>query len=205
MNILSVAYSIINKYEESLNHSLTHLKLQKLLYYSYVWSLIDGKKLFNESFKKWKFGPVNPEIYDYFKHYHDGDIPSNHYISGNLSQSESTLIEFIIYSYGKFNAITLSSMTHQDEPWKNTSISETISDNSIIAFYSKLNFAKNFPIKKENPYFPVETDLHYSFILDQPEQFSSKPFFYKTQAEYLRLEQKSQEELKQKIDEWFKI
>jgi len=49
---------------------ITPLKLQKLLYIAYGWNLVLNKenpRLFDEPIVAWKYGPVVPSIYYYFK------------------------------------------------------------------------------------------------------------------------------------------
>jgi len=72
----------------------------------------------------------------------------------------------------------------------------------VKKFYSKLNFAKNFPVDFNKPFYPVETDLHYSFVLDFSETTKSNPFAYKSYDEYLMLHNKSKKDLKKLLDEW---
>ncbi|WP_207662233.1 type II toxin-antitoxin system antitoxin SocA domain-containing protein [Anaerobutyricum hallii] len=44
------------------------MKLQKILYLSQGWSYVwDDRELFLEEFEAWKYGPVNLEVYQYFK------------------------------------------------------------------------------------------------------------------------------------------
>ena len=53
-------FFIQRAYQEIENGTLlTHLKLQKLLYYSYVWWLIlKDKKLFDKGIEAWEYGQV---------------------------------------------------------------------------------------------------------------------------------------------------
>lgn len=47
---------------------MTPMKLIKLVYISYAWSLaIYQNKLFNERIEAWRYGPVIPSIYHEFK------------------------------------------------------------------------------------------------------------------------------------------
>lgn len=202
MDIKDLAQNIILTHNKFFEESLTHLKLQKLLYYSYVWSLVDGKPLLHNAFAKWKHGPVSPEVYKVYKHYYDNLIPLENLSYTKVPKQQKEIINFVVANYGKFSAITLSSMTHQDEPWKKTEVSETISDDSVKKFYSKLNFAKNFPIDFKKPFYPVETDLHYSFILDFSDKSKSDSFAFSSYFEYLKLQNKSKKDLEKILDEW---
>lgn len=48
--------------------TLSHLKLQKLVYYAQVWSLaLFDKPLFDEDFEAWTYGPALPSLYQRFK------------------------------------------------------------------------------------------------------------------------------------------
>lgn len=42
---------------------VTNMKLQKLLFYSYAWNLVENKrnKLFTEKIIAWKYGPTKTE------------------------------------------------------------------------------------------------------------------------------------------------
>jgi uncharacterized phage-associated protein len=48
---------------------LTHMKLQKLLYYAHGWHLafFGGEPLVAEGFQAWQYGPVSPNVYDSFR------------------------------------------------------------------------------------------------------------------------------------------
>jgi len=202
MNIKALAQNIILSYNKFFDESLTHLKLQKLLFYTYVWSLVDGEPLAHNAFAKWKHGPVNPDIYHEYKKYNDELIPLENLEYTKISNHQTKLMDFVVANYGKFSPITLSAMTHQDEPWKNTEVSDYLNDKIVKNFYSKLNFAKNFPVDFNKPFYPVETDLHYSFVLDFSEKSKSNPFAYKSYSEYLKLESKSKKELEKMLNDW---
>ncbi|PJC38576.1 hypothetical protein CO044_04190 [Candidatus Peregrinibacteria bacterium CG_4_9_14_0_2_um_filter_38_9] len=48
--------------------TITPLKMQKLLYYVYVWVLIKkGNCMFDEKFQAWPRGPVLPSLYKKLK------------------------------------------------------------------------------------------------------------------------------------------
>lgn len=49
--------------------SVTHKKLQKLCYYAYSWYLtLYDKRLFPHTFEAWIHGPVQPQLYQKYKH-----------------------------------------------------------------------------------------------------------------------------------------
>ena len=61
-----------------LQGSLTPLKLQKLLYLAQGWSYVwDNRPLFQNEFEAWQYGPVNAEVYEYYKRYGRAEIPES--------------------------------------------------------------------------------------------------------------------------------
>src|SRR5687767_14250246 len=60
------------------NIPITHLKLQKLLYFAHGWYLaLTGEPLFEDKVEAWQFGPVIPPVYHQFKKY--GNQPIDGY------------------------------------------------------------------------------------------------------------------------------
>jgi uncharacterized phage-associated protein len=170
---------------------ITPMKLQKLLYYVKAWGLVAGTELIVSDFKKWEYGPVQPQIYAEFNGYGKSPIPINNLdVPLHLKGVAKELTDFISESYASFHAVTLSKLTHQEDPWKLTPRNETISETAMEAFYRKLSFAGNFnPFDPEHkPYIPVQTDLSIAFMLDMSKKeasiFSSYPSFeyYKEQV-----------------------
>lgn len=195
MKALELSKYIICKYHDSSFEGITPLKLQKLLYYTYVWGIVSNQKVLNDSFYKWQHGPVNPEVYHQYKDFGNSEISFDlDDCTTSLSYKDKEFVDFIVSNYAKFSALTLSAMTHQDKPWKDTETNQCLSDDSITSFYSNLNFAKNFPIDINKPFYPIETDLHYSFILDFQTNLSEEPFHYKSYKDYLELEKQSKED-----------
>ncbi|MEG7882903.1 Panacea domain-containing protein [Bacillus paranthracis] len=67
---MHIAQELINKSKPNTNESITHLKLQKLLYYAQGWNLgIHGELMFTDDIHAWVNGPVVPTIYNRFKRY----------------------------------------------------------------------------------------------------------------------------------------
>ncbi len=54
---------------------ITNLKMQKLVYYAYAWTLVkNDRKLFDEPIQAWANGPVVPSLYQELKCYRAGPI-----------------------------------------------------------------------------------------------------------------------------------
>lgn len=190
-----ISYYILSNYSEKSYMGISPMKIQKLLFYVHVWGIVSQNKVFNAEFYKWEFGPVIPEIYQEFKSFGKNSISKNVNLIVELSGYNKKLVDFIVSNYIGFDAITLSSMTHQEDPWKKTKNDNVIDEKLIKSYYSKLNFAKNFPFNPNNPYFPVETDLHFAFKLDFHDA-DELPISYPSYKEYLEIEQASKSDLK---------
>lgn len=129
---------------------LTHMKLQKLIYYSQAWYLgMYGEPLFNSSIEAWKHGPVCPEIYHEYKKYERQNIPFPQECSdaeGCVSYAEKkldyeivTFLNQIADDYMSYSAYQLRSMTHKDDPWIDAIRSSgEITQKAMCDYYSEL-------------------------------------------------------------------
>ncbi len=104
----------------------------------------DQDKAVVEEFQHWDYGPVNTQVYSEYQNHGGNPIEFDEVLDFQIDQSEKELIDFIIENYISFDAWTLSTMTHQEEPWKKTSNNEVISDELIYDYYKKQRFSKNF-------------------------------------------------------------
>lgn len=100
---------------------LSHLRLQKLLYYAQGWSLaLRRKPLFEDKIEAWAHGPVVPSVYPSFANYKSDLIPPDHFELSKdaLTEDECTLVQAVWDAYKKFSATSLREMTHGEPPWK---------------------------------------------------------------------------------------
>ncbi len=122
-------------------YDLTHLKLQKLLYYvqlHYFGQFLNP--IIEHDFQAWEHGPVCPKIYNEFKNFKDNivffkDVNGD---SKKLTDNDRELIEFVVSRYAKFSAWELRQKTHSEMPWKNArkkGINTLISLNDMKLFY----------------------------------------------------------------------
>jgi len=184
MNKFKLATYITGKYPGE----VTPMKLQKLMYYCYVWQLFAKEKKFDASFEAWKHGPVEPEIYNEYKEYGRKPIKSE-----NSSNTIDPLIDFILDSYAVYSAIELSKTTHLETPWKKyKGTGEIIPDEELIDYYSKQVFAKNFPLGNSPVYFPPKTSGHYSFTFDMEKEYVPE---FDSLNDYLKLFSEEKERL----------
>jgi uncharacterized phage-associated protein len=203
MTALELSYYILKNQKDFSVSGITPLKLQKLLYYTYVWSLVANEKILADHFVKWQYGPVNLAVYAHYKKFGKAAITSDFNGAFELLPDVKKFVDFVLSNYIKYDAVTLSAMTHKDIPWREAPNDGVIDENAIKKFYSKLNFAKNFPIDESKLFYPIETDLHYAYILDMPKTESEKPVCFNSYAEYLELEEKNQKDFEKKYNRWF--
>lgn len=100
---------------------MTHMKLQKLVYYCQAWALVwDGEPLFAEEIQAWANGPVVPDLYNCFRG--QFEITPDAAIGGGspdrLNNVSRETIDAVLSNYGDKTPVWLSSLTHQEEPWK---------------------------------------------------------------------------------------
>lgn len=163
MNPLDLAQYILHKYP-----NITHVKLQKLLYYLKVWGVVAGHNIVEGDFEKWAYGPVSPSVYQEYKLFGRNPIPSPDTPLKIPDVTTQELIDFILEAYMPYQAFELSAMTHRELPWDQISDNEVISDSQIQAIYVKLPFAQNFnPFDlTHKPYYVVQSNGWYAYVMD---------------------------------------
>lgn len=100
--------------------SITHLKLQKLIYYAQAWSLaLSNEPLFDEEIEAWAHGPVVPSVYKRFREskWEALSVPTS---CPDIEENIENLLKEISKVYGKFDAKYLENLTHRDGPWSDT-------------------------------------------------------------------------------------
>lgn len=128
---------------------VSNLKLQKLLYFVQAYSLAEfDEPIFSQKIEAWEYGPVIPEVYQYFKIYGPNPIPENHYFSridqserSSLTSNAKTSVSEILKQLGSLDAFELVKISHEDgSPWHqvyNAKVSGIeISRQSIKDYYS---------------------------------------------------------------------
>ena len=102
---------------------LTHLRIQKLLYYVQAWSLAQrGGPMFDERIEAWAHGPVVCELFHRFADRGRGPVlPEDVDAEGeiDLSEEDRAFVASVWEAYKGYSALSLREMTHQDEPWLN--------------------------------------------------------------------------------------
>lgn len=125
-----IANALIRKAQEH-GEKLTHLKLQKLVFFAHGWHLaMTGKPLISDDIEAWPYGPVIPSLYHELKHYGSRGI-EGYLVEPDKSTGELRalvpspadiqawqMIDYAWRRYGPHGAIDLSNMTHRaGSPW----------------------------------------------------------------------------------------
>ena len=119
VQINQVADWFLNRVDRESGEAITHLKLQKLLYFAQAWHLANkGEPLFDTEFQAWTHGPVARLIYDRFNGQKWGalEAPDN---PPKLPKKVVAFLEKVFETYGKYGAKHLERITHEHDPWKN--------------------------------------------------------------------------------------
>lgn len=114
---------------ESEGIQITHMKLQKLIYFAHGWCLaLLEKPLIQESIEAWNYGPVIDNIYYWLRSFRSSpiDLRSLTVSIGILGELEdlkkdlivARLISKVWDAYKDYDALELSKMTHVSmSPW----------------------------------------------------------------------------------------
>lgn len=127
--------------------AITHLKLQKLLYYAQAWYFTAyNKPLFREKIEAWQHGPVVREVFNRFRDsgWYSLDVPAEG--CKDFGEEIESFLEEILSAYGRYDAKFLEDLTHIEDPWieaRGDLSPEQASNNEIT-----LESMRNFYIKK---------------------------------------------------------
>jgi uncharacterized phage-associated protein len=167
MNPVHVAQYIVNRFG-GVPGGITPLKLQKLLYYVAAWDEAGGPGgIVDGPFERWPLGPVNGE------HEPTGEVRA--------------FAEFIGASYARFPAVTLSVMTHREDPWRLTADGAVIDPALMRAFYGEVHpFRVNLPFDRTAAYRPVQSDAGKSFTMDLSAEDEARATTFLTFETYLQ-------------------
>lgn len=118
---MDVAKYTISYYCEQ-GSPISNLKLQKILYFSWIEYYKQKKQhLFEDSFCAWKFGPVVPDVYYEYCIYAGMPIPDYPYDKNPktlLSGADQNILNPILHRYIGATAHDLVDKTHEEgKPW----------------------------------------------------------------------------------------
>jgi len=114
---LQVADWFRNAVDRGAGDSITHLKLQKLVYYAQAWSLaLLHRPLFAEEVQAWAHGPVAPSVWHHFKDHRWDALPPAAQVADFDPETEA-LLRDVMDTYGEHSGTALEELTHREEPW----------------------------------------------------------------------------------------
>lgn len=115
---LQIANWFLANIDRQAGDLITHLKLQKLVYYAQAWSLASrGVPLFQEDLQAWAHGPVAPSVFRAFRGHGMDPIPAPARVP-SLDPETVELLEEVLDVYGEHSAKKLEMLTHRESPWR---------------------------------------------------------------------------------------
>lgn len=151
---------IITNYINQKGDSVSHKKLQKLLYYVEAWHLVNfGTAILEEDFQAWVHGPVIPELYQKLKDFGFNDLKVINEEEetvdkeieaiirrNNLDKEKVEFIYSVLDNYGSLTSFELELLSHSEKPWiearancaPHERCTNVISKESMLNFYSQL-------------------------------------------------------------------
>lgn len=114
-------FSVINWFLSQTSEELpiTHLALEKLLYFVQNWSVtLTGEWMFGDDCQAWVHGAVYPQVYKLFRDFGYKPLPKvNSEVI--LSNNDIKILNLVkTYYYDVYNAKTLEKVCHLEEPYK---------------------------------------------------------------------------------------
>ena len=151
--VLDVAHFLIKEENRKIEGSMTNLRLNKLLYFAQVISMLEhGQPLFDDDFAAWDLGPVIPSIYRCYKQYGDRPIPTPEALDYSVFTLEEIRLLFDVSEHFKNQSTSaLVDYSHvKDGPWwenHRKSNMATIPKEEMLSYYKLNSKAKSFPRK----------------------------------------------------------
>lgn len=100
-------------YSNQQNKPVSNLKLQKILYFTWIdFYKATSRHLFEDEFCAWNFGPVIPAVYRKFCIYAGESI--NREYHAEITPEDTDILNGIIDPYLDFSASKLVSMSHEE-------------------------------------------------------------------------------------------
>ena len=135
-----------SKRAQEAEQKITHLQVQKLIYYAHAWMLgIFHEPLIEDEVEVWRYGPVVPSVYYCLSHNRGAPIkqpiPMHELDEEDYTKLADLLMDKVYEKYGQCTGMELSALTHAPgTPWDtaNKKRQQYIPNESIEQYYSKL-------------------------------------------------------------------
>lgn len=131
-----IAKTFVSLTNPELGDYLSNLKLQKLLYYAQGLHLaMYHSALFEEQIYAWQHGPVVPSVYHEFKEFQGAINNPPNWSNDYLTERELEFLKEVYEVFGQFSAFKLVEMTHNEPPWKSTTINSEITHPKLKRYF----------------------------------------------------------------------
>ena len=112
---MAKVYDVANSFLERDN--MTHVKLQKLVYYfaAWGWALYDRKMIEDTEFEADAHGPISKKLYRKYRKYGWGYI--DRIDSYKLTEEEQKLSDAVWDTYGELSGTELEFLSQSEVPW----------------------------------------------------------------------------------------
>lgn len=130
---------------------ITNLLLQKVLYYvKAISKLFEEESIILEPCEAWKFGPVFPSVYEKYREFGRQEIEINlskEYVDELLTENEKYITDYVLDTFGIYNAWFLKDLTHYEEPWiaarngleEDDASRNQMDEEIIVNYFAKMN------------------------------------------------------------------
>lgn len=143
-SVFDVARNLIKKEGGAMNT----MKLQKLVFYCQAYSLVDtGHPMFPEQIEAWRHGPVVPILWQRFAGRFDACEENLDQEAAPLSPEDQKAVDAIWDTFGGLTGWELRTITHKEEPWKNSYNENEDFHNTVI----DVNTMRDFYTRKWMP------------------------------------------------------
>lgn len=140
-NACAVAQQILEQCRAVADPAVTPMQLLKLVYIAHGYMLArHGVPLIRESVEAWQYGPVVRSVYEAIRDFRSSPVTNVPASPESFSSEEVSVMRDVARIYGRADAITLSTATHQTgTPWSVTWATHgknaVISNDMIEGFY----------------------------------------------------------------------
>lgn len=119
LSVPQVAAYFLCRQDLEAGDPITHLKLQKLVYYAQAWSLaLRLEPLFDEDFEAWVHGPALMSLYTYYADHGWNPLPiPQDFDSSSIDEEVRSFLDEVWQVYGGYSAKKLEQLTHSEQPW----------------------------------------------------------------------------------------
>lgn len=133
-----LAKYIVHK-ANGMNVSITHLKLQKILYYvAGVFAGALNERAFRDSIEAWQYGPVVRNVYIEFCSWGALPLLCDEDVSLDYNEEQKGIVDFVIEQKIGMSGRELVNATHREAPWKK--YEDCIAEKPEISFQDLRNY-----------------------------------------------------------------